>query len=287
MTRISLGLIGLGTVGQGLVKLISSRRDSIRVQFGVDIQVKALCDLRPVPALLKAVPAARFTKDFKSILSDPGIDVVVELIGGLHPAFEIIRGALSSGKNVVTANKAVISHHGKELFALAQKTSKSVYFESAVLAGVPIIKTLVEGVAGNRYNAIYGIVNGTCNYILSEMQTSKMSFEDAVRLAQKKGYAESDPTLDISGGDSAHKLAILVSLAMGKTLKVKDIHAEGITQISQEDLVYAEEMGLSVKLLGIAKKKGDGVEARVSDPYFPSTSLGRSEWCLQRGPDGG
>ena len=204
-----------------------------------------------------------YTKEFNELINDPQIDVVVELIGGHHPALEIIKGALEHGKHVVTANKAVISTYGQELFCLAHEKGRSIYFETAVMAGVPVIKTLVEGVAGNRYNGLYGIVNGNCNYILGEMDTNRLAFDEAVKLAQQKGYAESDPTLDINGMDSAHKLAILVSLAMGKFLKVKDIHTEGITHISKEDLFYAEEMGLTIKLLAIAKRKGNEIEARV------------------------
>jgi homoserine dehydrogenase len=263
MKRLTVGLIGLGTVGRGVVQLIKSRHRFVQEKFGVDLQLKTICDLRIDLKLKRTLGKTVFTRDFHSILNDPEIDVVAELIGGHHPALEIIKGALENGKHVVTANKAVISNYGPELFRLAHKMERSIYFETAVLAGVPVIKTIVEGVAGNRYDGLYGIVNGTCNYILSEMGTNKLSFDEAVKLAQEKGYAESDPTLDINGMDSAHKLAILVSLAMGKYLKVKDIHTEGITHISKEDLYYANEMGLTIKLLAIAKRNGQKVEARV------------------------
>ena len=263
MKRITIGMIGLGVVGRGVAKLIKTRHSFVLNKFGVDLQLKTICDLRVDPVFLKSLGKIVYTKNFNDILQDPEIDVVVELIGGHHPAFEIITGALENGKHVVTANKAVIAHYGQELFSLAHKVERSIYFETAVLAGVPIIKTLTEGIAGNQYNGLYGIVNGTCNYILSEMETNKISFEDAVKLAQEKGYAESDPTLDINGMDSANKLAILIALAMGKFLKVKDIHTEGITHISKEDLYYAEEMGLTIKLLAIAKKVNGKIEARV------------------------
>lgn len=263
MKKITVGLIGLGVVGRGVAKLIQSRHAFVLKKFGVDFHLKTVCDLRIDSAFRKSLGKTVYTRDFHDILQDPQIDVVVELIGGHHPALEIMTGALENRKHVVTANKAVISTYGQKLFALAQKMQRSVYFESAVMAGVPIIKTLTEGIAGNRYDGLYGIVNGTCNYILSEMETNRISFDEAVKLAQQKGYAESDPTLDINGMDSAHKLAILVSLAMGKFIKVKDIHTEGITHISREDLSYAQEMGLTIKLLAIAKKVGNEIEARV------------------------
>ncbi|NTV29384.1 MAG: homoserine dehydrogenase [Candidatus Omnitrophica bacterium] len=264
MKKITIGLIGLGTVGAGVAKLIKSRRVYVRSKFGVDLELKTVCDLKVSAQVLKSLGKVKYTKDFNDILNDNEINVVVELIGGLNVAHTIIRTALQNGKHVVTANKAVISNFGRDLFRLAHEKQRSIYFESAVLAGVPIIKTLTEGIAGNQCSAIYGIVNGTCNYILTEMSQRGLSFAEAVRLAQEKGYAESDPTLDINGMDSAHKLAILVSLAMGKFVNVKqDIHTEGITHVSAEDLKYVDEMGLAIKLLAIAKKKDGAVEVRV------------------------
>jgi homoserine dehydrogenase len=263
MKTLTIGLIGLGTVGKGVAKLICSRQSFIKSKYGIELKLKTVCDLRVDPKFLKSVGKVKVTKNFNDIIKDPEINVVVELIGGHHPALEIIKGALDHGKHVVTANKAVISTFGQELFRLAHKNSRSIYFETAVLAGVPIIKTLTEGIAGNQYNGLHGIVNGTCNYILSEMESNGMSFEQAVKLAQAKGYAEADPSLDINGKDSAHKLAVLVMLAMGKFVNVADIYTEGITQIAAEDLKYAAEMGLTIKLLVIAKKRPDGIEVRV------------------------
>jgi len=264
MKKITIGLVGLGTVGCGVAKLIKTRRSFIQKKYGVDLQLKTICDLQWDAAFIRSLGKVTTTKNFNDILNDNEINVVVELIGGHHPALEIIKGALNSSKHVVTANKAVISNYGQELFKLAHATGRSIYFETAVLAGVPIIKTLTEGIAGNKYNGLYGIVNGTCNFILSEMATNKISFADAVKLAQAKGYAEADPTLDVNGMDSAHKLAILVQLAMGKFINVKtDVFTEGITQISQDDLLFADEMGLTIKLLGIAKKNRNELEVRV------------------------
>jgi homoserine dehydrogenase len=263
MRTFTVGVIGLGTVGKGVLKLLKSKQAFVRQKFGVELRLKTVCDLKVDEKFVKSIGKIRITKNFNEIISDPEINVVVELIGGHHPALEIIKGSLENGKHVVTANKAVISTFGQELFELAHAKSRSIYFETAVLAGVPIIKTLVEGIAGNQYDGLYGIVNGTCNYILSEMESNGISFDEAVKLAQAKGYAEADPSLDINGKDSAHKLAVLVMLAMGKFVKVADIHTEGITHISTEDLKYAQEMGLTIKLLAIAKKTPDGIEARV------------------------
>lgn len=264
MKRLTIGLIGLGTVGRGVAKLIKSRQTFVAKKFGVDLCLKTVCDLNWDAAFIKTLGKTTATKNYNDILNDPEINVVIELIGGHHPALEIIKGALTNAKHVVTANKAVISNYGQELFQMAHRSGRSIYFETAVLAGVPIIKTLTEGIAGNHYDGLYGIVNGTCNYILTEMGTNKISFNDAVKLAQAKGYAEADPTLDINGMDSAHKLAVLVQLAMGKFINVKkDVFTEGITHISQEDLLYADEMGLTIKLLAIAKKKDGEIEVRV------------------------
>lgn len=264
MKSISIGLVGLGTVGAGVAKLIKSRSSYVRAKYGVDLQLTSICDLRVDPKLVKSLGKVNVVKNYNEILNDPAIDVVVEVIGGVHPAYEIIHGALEHAKHVVTANKAVISSYGQELFRYARAKGRSVYFESAVLAGVPVIKTITEGIAGNRYNALFGIVNGTCNYILTQMSQNGLSFDQAVKLAQEKGYAESDPSLDVNGTDSAHKLAVLVALAMGKFLKVKEqIYTEGITEIGAEDFKYADELGLAIKLLAIAKKSDGKVEARV------------------------
>jgi homoserine dehydrogenase len=272
MNKITIGIIGLGTVGSGVARLVKLRQAYLRERFSVDIELKTVCDLNIDPKLVKSIGKVKTTRDYHELTQDPDIDVVVELIGGLHPAFEIIKSALDNGKHVVTANKAVISTYGQELFRLAHAKGRSIYFESAVLAGVPIIKTLTEGLAGNRFTGVYGIVNGTCNFILTAMSQKGLAFGDALKLAQDKGYAESDPTLDINGMDSAHKLAILISLAMGKFVKVKqDIFTEGISHISSQDLAYADQMGLAIKLLAIAKKKGSEIEARVHPTLIDKT----------------
>jgi len=263
MKTLRLGLIGYGNVGAGVVEFLDSKRQHIQGKFGVDFQWKGICDLRFRTKKPKDLGKILLTDNASILLNDPSIDVIVELIGGLHPAREFVLEALKNGKHVVTANKALIAQCGKELFKAARQYKRNIYFETSVLAGVPIIKTLTEGIAGNQYNGIFGIINGTCNYILSLMAEEGMSFEQAVKAAQAKGFAETDPTLDINGMDSAYKLTILTYLAFGKFIQTKDIHTEGITHISHEDIQYAKELGLCIKLLGIAKQNDSKIEARV------------------------
>lgn len=263
VNKINIGLIGYGVVGQGVVKLLHTRKDYIRNKFKTEFVIRALCDRNIHKKDTRGAGRALLTKDYQKILNDEKIDIVVELIGGLHPAREIVMEALKRGKHVVTANKKLIASYGREIFKLARKNDCHFYFESSVGAGIPIIKTVAEGLAGNKFNSLYGIINGTCNFILSEMTKNDWSFTKALEEAQKKGYAESNPALDISGMDSTHKLAILVYLAFGIFVPIEDIYTEGITQISHHDIEYAESLNLSIKLLGIAKKANDRVEARV------------------------
>lgn len=263
MDKISIGLIGYGVVGKGVVKMLNQQKNLLKNKFNTEFVLKTLCDRSVHKKLPKGLGKVHLTTDVEAILNDNSIDVVVELIGGMKLAKTIVRKALKSGKHVVTANKELIANCGKELFQIAQKSNTHLYYESAVGAGIPIIKTISEGIAGNKFNNIYGIVNGTCNYILTEMTKNNLSFDDALKSAQEKGYAEADPTLDINGMDSAHKLAILVYLANGKFLSVKEIHTEGITEISHDDIEYAESLNLTIKLLAIAKKKGNEIEVRV------------------------
>lgn len=263
MHKINIGLIGFGTVGSGVVELLQKRKNFIKNRFNTEFIIKTVCDLDIKKRDTRTLTKTLLTTKINDVVNDKDIDVVVELIGGLSPAKDIVVNSLNNGKHVVTANKALISNYGKELFKLAQKNKRHLYFESAVGAGVPVIKSITEGIVGNKFNALYGIINGTCNFILSEMAQKNCSFEDALKEAQKLGYAESDPTLDINGMDSAHKLAILTQLAFGKFLKVKDIYTEGITQITHDDIEYANSLGLTIKLLAIAKKSNNVIEARV------------------------
>ncbi|MBF0483940.1 MAG: homoserine dehydrogenase [Candidatus Omnitrophica bacterium] len=269
MNKINIGLIGFGTVGSGTAEFLHAKKTYIKNKYHTEFVLKTVCDLYITPDKVKKFGKVKITKKYQDILDDPEIDVVVELIGGLHPAKEIVFGALSNGKDVVTANKALISHHGKELFTLAQENGLRLFFESAVMAGVPTIKTVTEGIVGNEFNGIYGILNGTCNYILTQMTDNNCSFQDALKKAQEKGYAEADPTLDISGGDTAHKLLIMAYLAFGKFIKFGEIYTEGISHISQNDIEYAESLGLAIKLLAIAKKVNGTIEARVHPTLIP------------------
>jgi len=263
ISKINIGLIGYGNVGQGVVKFLQKKKSYIKKKFQCEFVLKAVCDKDIKKRPTKALGKILLTKDYRKVLAASDVDVVIELIGGLHPAQEIASGALKSGKHLVTANKELIGSHGKSLFQLAHKCDRNIYFESSVMAGVPVIKGISEGVAGNQFNSLYGIINGTCNYILTVMKKKNYSFSEAVKEAQERGFAETDPTKDINGMDSAHKLAILVSQAMGRFIKLSEIHTEGITHISHEDIENADNMGLAIKLLAITKKNSDGVEARV------------------------
>jgi len=263
MNKIHIGLIGYGVVGSGVVKLLGRRKTYIKNKFNTEFIIKTLCDRDIDTKKAAGLNKTTLTKKYQDILDDPDIDIVVELIGGMHPAKDIAVQALKGGKHVVTANKELIANCGQELFQLAKKHNCHLYFESSVGAGVPVIKTITEGVVGNKFTSLYGIINGTCNYILSEMTQNNLSFAEALADAQKKGFAESNPTLDINGMDSAHKLAIMIYLAFGKIVNVKDIYREGITHISHDDIEYATSLGLTIKLLAIAKKEGDEIEARV------------------------
>ena len=269
MDRINIGLIGYGVVGQGVAKILKSKRKFLREKYETDFFIKTICDRsigkKPNPGLDNTL----LTTDYNVILNDPEIHVVVELIGGLSPAKDIILRALRAKKHVVTANKALIAEHGLDLFKEADANGRSILFESSVGAGIPIIRTITEGMAGNKFNGVYGIVNGTCNYILTAMSKGKLTFAQALKEAQEKGYAESNPTLDISGMDSAYKLAILVFLTMGKLVNVKEIHVEGINHISHEDIEFAESLNLVIRLLAIGKRMGNDLDVRVHPTMIP------------------
>ena len=263
MKKLNLGLIGYGVVGSGVVKILNERKNFIKKKFNAELNIKTICD-RSIHK--KKVPGSRkilLTTSYRKVIEDKDIDVVIELIGGLDPAEQIMFGALKNGKHVVTANKELLAHKGKELFSEAIKRRRNIYFEAAVCAGIPLISSITEGLAGNRFNGLYGIINGTCNFILSEMANDRCSFAYALKEAQRRGYAESNPTLDISGMDTAHKLTILVYLALGRFIKIKDIHVEGIEQISSLDIDYAQSVHHVIKLLAIAKKEHKKLELRV------------------------
>ena len=273
MKKINVGLIGFGTVGAGVVKILTQRTGLIRERIGVDIVLKKIADKDLSRNRGVKVEKSLLTKDAYQIINDPAIDIVIELVGGIHPAKEFISDALKKGKNVVTANKALLAQEGKDLFNTAASLGKSIYFEASVGGGIPIIKSLREGLVANRFNEILGIINGTSNYILSRMSETGCDFSDALREAKEKGYAERNPSLDIDGVDSAHKLVILTYLAFGKFVSMDEIFIEGIRRISALDIKYADELGLTIKLLAIAKKDKGELEVRVTPTLISKDHL--------------
>lgn len=273
MKRINVGLVGFGNIGSGVVRILRDRKALLSDKTGLDINIKKICDQDISGKRNVSVPKELLTRDIKELLNDPQIDILVELIGGIHPAKEFILEALRKGKNVVTANKALLAEAGQELFAEAADRGKNIYFEASVGAGIPIIKSLREGLVANKFNSIFGIVNGTSNYILSSMSKNNCSFEEALKEARLKGFAEKDPTLDIEGMDSAHKLILLTYLAFGKFIGLKDVFIEGISRISLADVNYAKELGFEIKLLAIAKKEGADLEVRVHPTLIPEEHL--------------
>jgi len=263
MRNINVGLIGFGTVGSGVVRALREKRSYLRKRLGRSINLVKVCDKDLRSRRSVKLDKGLLTKSVIDIINDPSIDIVIELIGGINPARDIIIRALKNKKHVITANKALLSIYKKSLFSEAGRNKVELRYEASVAGGVPIIKALREGLVANRVNSIYGIVNGTCNYILSEMSDRGISFSDALAEAQKKGYAEKRPELDINGHDSVHKLAILASLAFGIDVKPRDIYVEGITNVSDIDIEYASSWGYLVKLLAIAKRVGKELEVRV------------------------
>ncbi|MFZ3071831.1 MAG: homoserine dehydrogenase [Thermodesulfobacteriota bacterium] len=267
--EIKVGLIGFGTVGAGVAKALYDNAPVIKARLGCDVVLKKIADKDITSKRCVPVPAGVLTTDVDSIINDHDISIVVELIGGIDAAKNIILKSLKNGKHVVTANKALLSTHGKELFTLAKEKNLSLGFEASVAGGIPIIKSIKEGLSANNINSIYGIINGTANYILSKMTNEGGKFDEVLKEAQAKGYAEKDPAYDVEGIDTAHKLAILINLAYGAYCNLSDIYTEGITKISPIDVAFAREFGYKIKLLAIAKSSGDSVEARVHPTMIP------------------
>lgn len=269
MREIKIGLLGLGVVGSGVYRLLSENGDFIAQKAGSRLTIKKILvrDLgKPRPV---SVPDGTLTTRAEEILEDPEIEIVCELMGGIEPAKSYILSALSAGKHVVTANKAVLAEFGPEVFQAAEAADRGLFFEAAVGGGVPIIKTLRESLSANRIHTITAIVNGTCNYILTRMQESGLSFKEALVEAQKLGFAEADPTLDISGMDSAHKLALLATLSYGSFVPAEKVYVEGIEGLEPLDLAFAKEFGFLTKLLAIAREKEGEVEVRVHPTLVP------------------
>ena len=273
MKPVNIGLLGLGTVGGGTVSVLKRNASEITRRAGRDIQIRAASARDISRARLCDTQGIRLTTDSFDIVNDPDIDIVVELIGGLSPAKELVLAALENGKHVVTANKALIALHGNEIFAKAREKGLMVAFEAAVAGGIPIIKAIREGLAGNTVEWLAGIINGTCNFILTEMRDKGRDFADVLSEAQTLGYAEADPTFDVEGIDAAHKLTILASIAFGIPLQFDKVYVEGITGITAMDVNYAEALGYRIKLLGIARRAANGIELRVHPTLIPERRL--------------
>ncbi|MBP7933225.1 MAG: homoserine dehydrogenase [Phycisphaerae bacterium] len=268
---LKIGLIGCGTVGQGVVELLRVEGDEIARKVGLRLDLARVADKDRGQPAKAGVPADRITTNVRDILDDPSISVVIELVGGTTIAKELVLEALGAGKHVVTANKALLAKHGREIYRTAREAGRCVGFEASCGGGIPLILPIREGLVANRISAIYGILNGTCNYILSEMDQKGKSYAQALSEAQQAGYAELDPTLDVNGTDTAHKLAVLASLAFMADVEFDRIHIEGIESLEAQDLAAGRELGYVCKLLGIAGRTEAGLSLRVH-PAFVSRS---------------
>ncbi len=269
MNSVQVGIIGFGTVGGGVVRLLRDRPDLLSRRLGIPLVLKQVADLDLIRPRSVTLPPELLTTCNQEVLDDPDIDIVVELIGGVEAARNLVLAAIERGKHVVTANKALIAWHGNEIFAAAARQGVEVAFEASVCGGIPIILALRQGLAANRLREILGILNGTTNYILSRMSQENSTFAQALAEAQTQGYAEADPTLDVEGIDAAHKLAILMALAYGARLDFPAIHVEGISRLEPLDLQFAREFGYAVKLLAITRNDGNKLEARVHPTLIP------------------
>jgi len=270
MQTIKLGILGLGTVGSGVIQILQQNADNLRTRLGCDIEIKSVL-VRNLQAPRPVGGNFRLTDQAAELLTDPEIELVVEVIGGIEPARTYILTALRNGKNVVTANKDLLALHGQELLDAAKEAGKDLYFEASVAGGIPIIATLKQSLAANRISSLLGIINGTTNYILTAMVEQDRDYATVLAEAQELGYAEADPTADVEGLDAARKLAILASIAFNSRVTLKDVYVEGIAKITREDIAYAAELGCTIKLLAIAKNQADGIEARVHPVLLPKS----------------
>lgn len=272
-TPLRVALVGLGTVGSGTFNVLTMNAQEITRRVGFPIEIKAIADLNVDKARELAGPGVTVSGDAFEVIKRDDIDVVVELIGGYTIAKKVVLAAIESGKHVVTANKALLAVHGDEIFAAAAKANVMVAFEAAVAGGIPVIKAIKEGLAANQVEYVAGIINGTCNFILSEMRDKGLPFADVLAQAQQLGYAEADPTFDIEGIDAAHKITLLSSLAFGVPVSFDKAYVEGITKLTKADIEFAEQLGYRVKLLGISKRTAKGIELRVHPTMIPNRRL--------------
>ena len=273
MNPINVGLLGIGTVGGGTYAVLQRNAEEIARRAGRPIRITVVADKNLALAQKVTAGQCRVTDDAFAVVNDPEVDIVVELIGGYGVAKDLVLKAIKNGKHVVTANKALLAVHGNEIFREAQKMRVMVAFEAAVAGGIPIIKAVREGLAANRIEWIAGIINGTTNFILSEMRDKGLSFDTVLKEAQRLGYAEADPTFDIEGVDAAHKITILSALAFGTPMQFEKAHVEGISKLEAMDIRYAEQLGYRIKLLGITRRTPEGIELRVHPTLIPSKRL--------------
>ena len=270
---VRVGLLGIGTVGSGTFTVLTRNQEEIRRRAGRGIQISMVADLNTTRAKEIVGDAAQVVADARDVIANPDIDVVVELIGGYGIAKALVLEAIAAGKHVVTANKALLAVHGTEIFAAARDKGVMVAFEAAVAGGIPIIKALREGLTANQIQWVAGIINGTTNFILSEMRDKGLDFDVVLKEAQRLGYAEADPTFDIEGVDAAHKATLLSAIAFGIPVQFDKAHVEGITKLSATDIKYAEQLGYRIKLLGIARRRDNGVELRTHPTLVPMKRL--------------
>jgi len=273
MREIKVGLIGFGTVGAGVVKILQQNSELIEKRMGAKVALKRIADIDVRTDRGVKVSPGLLTKRAEEVIGDPGIDIVMELMGGIEPARTFIRKAIQNRKHIVTANKALLALHGDELFALAERHGVDINFEASVGGGIPLIRSIKEGLVANRIQSIFGILNGTSNYILSKMTDEGRSFRDVLKEAQHMGYAEADPTYDIEGIDASHKLTLLIRLAFGTRIQFKEIFSGGISEITPLDIQFSREFGYRIKLLAIAKLDGGKMEARVHPTMIPEHHL--------------
>ena len=273
MKSIQVGLLGAGTVGSGVFSVLQRNQSEIVRRAGRGIEIAMVADLDTARAHAAVGPAVQVVSDARAVIANPDIDIVIELIGGYGIAKQLVLEAIEAGKHVVTANKALLAVHGSEIFAAASRKGVMVGFEAAVAGGIPIIKSLREGLSANRIQWIAGIINGTTNFILSEMRDKGLDFDVVLKQAQALGYAEADPTFDIEGVDAAHKAALMSAMAFGVPVQFDKAYVEGITQLGAQDIKYAEQLGYRIKLLGITKKTDKGIELRVHPTLVPNKRL--------------
>jgi len=273
MKSIQVGLLGIGTVGSGVFTVLQRNQSEIVRRAGRGIEIAMVADLDTARAQAAVGPNVKVVNDARAVIANPDIDIVIELIGGYGIAKQLMLEAIEAGKHVVTANKALLAVHGTEIFAAASRKGVMVAFEAAVAGGIPIIKSLREGLSANRIQWIAGIINGTTNFILSEMRDKGLDFDVVLRQAQALGYAEADPTFDIEGVDAAHKAALMSAMAFGVPVQFDKAYVEGITKLGATDIKYAEQLGYRIKLLGITKKTDKGIELRVHPTLVPAKRL--------------